>query len=357
MKLRLSWIDPASQRPRRPMLEAPVALGQAFDAMPREISGKSVSRMVIGDRQAHAFQALLVEIEGRVYLIDNSGQTYVNQHRVNGQEQLETGDRIRIGQTELQLQILEVPQEASHPHSTHLQTASNPVPAPAPVQPLGPFAQSSQSNGTAHHVPAHSSRQAQAPIQPQQPISPQQSVQPQQPIQSQQPIQPPTRHQPPIQPPPLPTTQWPSLNQQPTQRSMPLPDLESNNSSPATNGHRRSPNPAKPHQHSRSPSAPAAIPQPPAPQPPPEMPSPRLRPQAPRAESQPGGGGCRRIVGFLFKRPCGRRNSAGCEDCANGSSYSSQAFSADYSLYEGFGRYELGDWGYSLLANRHNDEP
>lgn len=59
------------------------------------------------------------------------------------------------------------------------------------------------------------------------------------------------------------------------------------------------------------------------------------------------------MVGFLFKRPCGRQSNAGCEDCANG--YSNHAYGEEYALYEGFGRYEQGDWGHGLLAQSQLD--
>lgn len=362
MKLRLSWTDPVSHRPRRPLLAPPIALGQAFTAMPKEISGQSVSRMVIGDRKILDFQALLVEIEGELYLIDNGGQTYVNQQQVSGQERLNPNDRIRIGQTELQLQILETPQNAPDKHSTHFQTVQEatiePSAAASPVQQNGNsngYANNNghaNSNGHANNNGSHLDYPAQFNLPHQGMTEPPHIDLPQthfpkaDPERSRngnhkaqpQPIAPEPNPSPALSNNATPASDraTPRSNQQPP--FIPQP----NEHQPQSNGHDPSNGIANPAPAQSQPTVQildfqAAIPDSTATPNPLQLPG-----NSPNA-------GCSRKVGFLFKRPCDRANSTGCNHCANG--YSNHAYSADYSLYEGFGHFEPGTWGYGLLKN------
>ncbi len=52
--------------------------------------------------------------------------------------------------------------------------------------------------------------------------------------------------------------------------------------------------------------------------------------------------GCDRMVGFLFKRRCGRTDSTGCPYCQGGQT-NEDPYWNDYSYYRGYGRYD--DWG------------
>ncbi len=341
MKLRLSWTDPVSQRTRQPLLNAPIALGQAFTAMPEEISGKSVSRMVIGDRQIRDFQALLVEIEGEIYLIDNGGQTYINQQQVSGQERLEHGDRIRIGQTELQLQMMDAPPTSPNQRSTHLQKGLDPAIEPSP---------SANGNGNGN---GHNGATINAPNQANisAPGIPQPGQIPGSPLNghssngngiSQ----------------PLPVVPAPSaLNGKPTspptsnQNDQQLPPVhQSNGHLPQINEHGLGNGQHRQSNGFANPDQIIAQPQSQTPAPSPLNLAPAGTPQPMELAIGPSNSGCRRMVGFLFKRPCGRNNTSGCDHCANG--YSNHAYSADYDLYEGFGRFEPGDWGYGLLENQ-----
>jgi hypothetical protein len=47
---------------------------------------------------------------------------------------------------------------------------------------------------------------------------------------------------------------------------------------------------------------------------------------------------CDRMVGFLFKRRCGRTDTVGCPDC-------NTYYDDEYAYYEGFGNYRRGNWG------------
>lgn len=351
MKLRLSWTDPVSQRPRRPLLSAPIALGQVFTAMPEEISGMSVSRMVIGDRQVRDFQALLVEVEDELYLIDNGGQTFVNQQQVNGQERLSHGDRIRIGQTELQLQIMEAPPSTPGQRATHLQAIPAPTMAPSHDQSLAQNGNSNGKNG-AHHLshpsgnPNSNTNQINLPERSMTHANQNGNSHNGNPSNSQSlsrngnsPALPPQ-----IVPEPTPLNGHQRSDRPNQHNSHQYPPAhQPNGHLPPTNGHGNSNNIASPAQNSSQPTAPAPAFQTP-------IPSPAANPNPLQLPSNSPNAGCRRLVGFLFKRPCERMNSKGCDHCANG--YSSHAYSADYELYEGFGRFEPGEWGYGLLEKQ-----
>jgi hypothetical protein len=62
--------------------------------------------------------------------------------------------------------------------------------------------------------------------------------------------------------------------------------------------------------------------------------------------SQPGvNGECDRMVGFLFKRRCGRTDIIGCPDC-------DVSYDYDYAYYQGFGNYRRGYWGSDYYETR-----
>lgn len=427
MKLRLLWTDPVSQRPRHPLLNTPVALGSTFRSMPVEISGKSVSRMVIGDRQVQDFHALLVEIDQEIYLIDNLGQTYINQQPVQGQAQLNSGDRIRIGSTEIQFQIIPPPgSRPSGTQTTRLQAIpgglnqssqswspnSNGNGRPA-GQPVARASSSSPGNAptttgtnSTNHLPNrpnngnHGSTNRPMHLVPDPRQTPDLRTylpphnSPQDPFKthSQRNVpaeqgSAPTNHQPPPNHPMAsagshsPTSHSSAHPSAPSNGHYPTGQNSPQNQTPGNNGY-RSQGSINSHPPSPAPQ-PASFPTPSTQQQQPAQQQPALEapsgfaahhpeqaqpfkpvetPQSvamqPAVPFQPNGqaqhstgGGCRRIVGFLFKRECGRSESAGCSHCENG--YSSQAYAADYELYDGFGRYGPGDWGYGLLANQN----
>lgn len=47
---------------------------------------------------------------------------------------------------------------------------------------------------------------------------------------------------------------------------------------------------------------------------------------------------CDRMVGFLFKRPCGRKDTTDCPYC-------NDSYENDYAYYSGYGHYRSGSWG------------
>jgi hypothetical protein len=54
---------------------------------------------------------------------------------------------------------------------------------------------------------------------------------------------------------------------------------------------------------------------------------------------------CDRMVGFLFKRPCGRTDRIDCPDCNN-------SYDNDYAYYSEYGYYRSGNWGSSYYDDR-----
>lgn len=54
---------------------------------------------------------------------------------------------------------------------------------------------------------------------------------------------------------------------------------------------------------------------------------------------------CDRMVGFLFKRRCGRTDRTDCPHCH-------PAYQQDYAYYSGYGDYHSGSWGSSYYHNR-----
>ena len=62
-------------------------------------------------------------------------------------------------------------------------------------------------------------------------------------------------------------------------------------------------------------------------------------------------GECDRMVGFLFKRRCGRTSQVGCPYC-HGGQVNEDPYFYERSYYSGYGSYQHGYWGSSYYANR-----
>lgn len=54
---------------------------------------------------------------------------------------------------------------------------------------------------------------------------------------------------------------------------------------------------------------------------------------------------CDRLVGFLFKRPCGRTDTTDCPYC-------NASYENDYAYYSGYGHYRSGSWGSRYYDDR-----
>ncbi|UKO97050.1 FHA domain-containing protein [Nostoc sp. UHCC 0870] len=57
------------------------------------------------------------------------------------------------------------------------------------------------------------------------------------------------------------------------------------------------------------------------------------------------GAECDRMIGFLFKRRCGRTDTI---DCA----YCNQSYEEDYAYYSNYGNYRSSSWGSDYYSNR-----
>lgn len=62
-------------------------------------------------------------------------------------------------------------------------------------------------------------------------------------------------------------------------------------------------------------------------------------------------GECDRMVGFLFKRRCGRTSQIGCPYC-HGGHVNEDPYFYERSYYSGYGSYQHGYWGSTYYANR-----
>jgi pSer/pThr/pTyr-binding forkhead associated (FHA) protein len=54
---------------------------------------------------------------------------------------------------------------------------------------------------------------------------------------------------------------------------------------------------------------------------------------------------CDRMVGFLFKRRCGRTDKTGCPHC-------NESYEEDYAYYGDYGNYSSGNWGHNYYEDR-----
>ncbi|MGI2907174.1 FHA domain-containing protein [Tolypothrix sp. VBCCA 56010] len=54
---------------------------------------------------------------------------------------------------------------------------------------------------------------------------------------------------------------------------------------------------------------------------------------------------CDRMVGFLFKRRCGRTDKTGCPHC-------NESYEEDYAYYGEYGNYRSGNWGHNYYEDR-----
>jgi hypothetical protein len=101
LRIQLSWDNPATGERREPTLAIPIALGRDFNAMPAQIQGRPVSRMVLNSLEVSRFHVLIDTDSGALVVIDQNSRngTFVNGQRVatNGRTLLANGDSLQIG--------------------------------------------------------------------------------------------------------------------------------------------------------------------------------------------------------------------------------------------------------------------
>ncbi len=98
LQIQLSWEDPATGEWREPVLNIPIAFGREFVAMPEEMAGRRVTRMLLTSDQVSRFHAL-IDWEGNQLVVTDQNST--NGIFVNGERQirrvLNSGDILQIG--------------------------------------------------------------------------------------------------------------------------------------------------------------------------------------------------------------------------------------------------------------------
>ncbi|MEA5582955.1 FHA domain-containing protein [Nodularia harveyana UHCC-0300] len=107
MQIQLSWIDPNTEERREPLLTTPVAIGKTFEAMPEEINGERVSRVVIADDLVVDYHILIAWENPRLIVIaqdTNRGVKINGLQRNNGS--LKNGDRLVIGTCEILVNLV-----------------------------------------------------------------------------------------------------------------------------------------------------------------------------------------------------------------------------------------------------------
>jgi hypothetical protein len=102
LQIQLSWIDPNTEEERELLLATPVAIGRNFEAMPTNINGEEVSRVVIADDLISDYHILITWDNPMLIVIAQNitrGVKINGLHRNNGS--LKNGDRLEIGTCEI----------------------------------------------------------------------------------------------------------------------------------------------------------------------------------------------------------------------------------------------------------------
>jgi hypothetical protein len=72
LRIQLSWDNPATRQRREPTLAIPIALGREFNAMPAQIQGRPVSRMILNSLEVSRFHVLIDTDNGALVVIDQN---------------------------------------------------------------------------------------------------------------------------------------------------------------------------------------------------------------------------------------------------------------------------------------------
>ncbi len=98
IQIQLSWEDPATGERREPRLDSPITFGRDFSAMPTDLVGQRVARIVLNSSQVSRYHAFVGWEQNQLVITDNKS---TNGIFVNGQSQvrcvLNSGDTIQIG--------------------------------------------------------------------------------------------------------------------------------------------------------------------------------------------------------------------------------------------------------------------
>ncbi|WP_414530464.1 FHA domain-containing protein [Nodularia chucula] len=102
MQVQLTWVDPNTEERQEPLLTTPVAIGRIFKAMPAEINGEQVSRVVITDDLIADYHVLIIWESLKLIVIAQDTRRGV---KINGLQRnngsLKNGDRLQIATCEI----------------------------------------------------------------------------------------------------------------------------------------------------------------------------------------------------------------------------------------------------------------
>ncbi|KYC41324.1 hypothetical protein WA1_21695 [Scytonema hofmannii PCC 7110] len=145
LQIQLTWDDPTTGERREPRLNAPIALGRDFAALPAELNGHRVARMLLNSSQVSRFHVLIDWEQSQLVVTD---QNSTNGTVVNGQRQtrsvLASGDTVQIGPYIITVTLAVAGTPAPTP-TVHSAIQFNPntnlpdpsLPASPPATPLG----------------------------------------------------------------------------------------------------------------------------------------------------------------------------------------------------------------------------
>ena len=323
MQVKLSWVDIHTGEMRQPVLNPPIAFGQALNSMPKDLKGRRISRMVLADDQVAPFHAIWYVRNGQLHINDrgSSSGTKVNDVALRNQP-LYQGDRIQIGSYTIRVDAIAAslrktaqpapaptrwpsctpPPAPVHPVSLAVNPISHPLPPPA-------LADDSQSGAIAFSHPPMPSVEQPALGQPEFGPSEDGSALEQ-------------------------SEFYPSQFEQPNFEQS---DFEPQEFEPE-NFEQSAFYPPEPEQPEFEYS---------------ELERAELRHQGRSQITQfAPDGTCDRQVVFLFKRRCGRRSTSGCPHCQSGQIVDDPFFYDYETYYPGYGNYRRGYWGHDYYRNR-----
>lgn len=70
MKLKLTYLDTATQKSKELVVKTPVAIGCDFGVLPAEIDRQAVSHVLVSDASINSYHALIAERQGRIVVTD-----------------------------------------------------------------------------------------------------------------------------------------------------------------------------------------------------------------------------------------------------------------------------------------------
>lgn len=112
MQIQLSWTDIATGKQFNPSLATPIALGKNFQAMPTEIAGKRVSRIVLSHPTVAGYHVLIDESDGELLFSTQNPNSFTSINGVSlSSSTIFSGDRLQVGDFEIQIYLTATPSQ------------------------------------------------------------------------------------------------------------------------------------------------------------------------------------------------------------------------------------------------------